>query len=235
MIADRLASLPSLAASHFEQTGRPFVTLTYAQSLDGSIAARAGVQTHISGDETKQFTHQLRALHSAILVGIGTVLADDPKLTVRLVNGSNPQPVILDSHARFPHNAQLLAHPTHKPWIATINTTELAKVDLLAALGARVIALPADLGGKVDLANLLDWLGSEGITSLMVEGGAQVITSFLKRRLVDQVILTIAPIFIGGLRAVDAFQLDSSFPRLFNTVIEQMGSDFVLWGNIQWG
>jgi len=234
MITDRLAGLPALAASHFEQTGRPLVTLTYAQSLDGSIAAHAGVQTHISGDETKQFTHQLRALHSAILVGIGSVLADDPKLTARLANGSNPQPVILDSHARFPHDARLLAHPTHKPWIVTINTTEAGKVDLLTALGARVIALPADLDGKVNLANLLDWLGREGITSLMVEGGARVITNFLKSRSVDQVILTIAPTFIGGLRAIDDLGPDSSFPRLSNTAIEQIGSDFVLWGDIRW-
>jgi 3,4-dihydroxy 2-butanone 4-phosphate synthase/GTP cyclohydrolase II len=234
MITERLASLSGLAASHFEQTGRPLVTLTYAQSLDGSIAARAGIRTQISGDETKQFTHQLRALHSAILVGIGTVLADDPKLTARLANGSNPQPIILDSHARFPHNAQLLAHPTHKPWLVTINTTEAEKVSLLSALGARIIALPSDPNGKVNLTNLLDWLGSEGITSLMVEGGAQVITSFLKHHLVDQVILTIAPIFIGGLRSIDVLEPGSLFPRLSNTVVEQRGSDFVLWGDIRW-
>jgi GTP cyclohydrolase II len=235
MISDRLADLPLRATNHHQQTGRPLVTLTYAQSLDGSIAAHEGAQTHISGDETKLFTHQLRALHDAILVGIGTVLADDPKLTARRAGSRNPQPIILDSHARFPSNGQLLAHPTHKPWIITLNTANTDRLNALSASGARVIPLPANLNGDIDIATLLDWLGNEGITSLMVEGGAKVISSFLRARLVNQLILTIAPMLIGGLHVVDILYSDGVFPHLTDLLFEPMGGDFVLWGDIQWG
>src|SRR5512143_1701471 len=94
------------------EKGRPLVSLCYAQSLDGCIAAERGRPTQLSGPETKQITHRLRALHDGILVGIGTVLADDPHLTVRHARGENPQPVVLDSRLRTPVEARLIAgHP----------------------------------------------------------------------------------------------------------------------------
>ena len=102
--------------------GRPVVTLSYAQSLDGSIAARRGFPLQISGTESAQLTHQLRAVHDAILVGIGTVLADDPHLTVRHAQGKDPQPVVLDSQLRFPLGAKLLRE--RSPWIATTSRAD---------------------------------------------------------------------------------------------------------------
>jgi len=109
--------------SEFDQTDkptdRPVVTLSYAPRLDGSIAARLGAQLQISGEKSAIFTHQLRAVHDCVLVGVGTVLADDPKLTVRLVDGEDPQPVILDSSLRTPISSVLVK--TRKPLIATTN------------------------------------------------------------------------------------------------------------------
>jgi riboflavin-specific deaminase-like protein len=228
---ERLHALPAHAVEHHARTGRPLVTLTYAQSIDGSIAAWRGEQTHISGPETKLFTHQLRAVHDTILIGIGTVLADDPKLTARRANGRNPQPVILDTHARFPLNAQLLQHPTHRPWII-VGNADTDRVSALNHAGARVICLAED--GGIDLVTLLEWLGAEGIVSLMVEGGAKVITGFLRSRLVDQYILTISPLLLAGLRGIESLGDAVVYLRIVDYEVQQMGSDLVIWGGLAW-
>ena len=102
-------SLPAISSEHHGKTGLPFVTLSYAQSLDGSIAARRGEALGLSGPESLRLTHRLRSMHDAILVGIGTVLSDNPRLTVRLVNGQNPRPIVVDSRLRIPLNCRLFA------------------------------------------------------------------------------------------------------------------------------
>ena len=140
---------------------RPFVTLSYAQSLDGSIAARPGEQFILSGDSAARFTHQLRAHHDGVLVGIGTVLADDPQLTVRLVEGENPQPVILDSHLRMPPGARLLK--SHNPWIAITDQADSRRVSEFEDQGIHILNLPADSEGKVSLPDLLVHLDQAGI------------------------------------------------------------------------
>lgn len=229
---EQLKRLPERAAAHHQAQGRPLVTLTYAQSLDGSITARPGTRLTISGPETKHLTHQLRAIHDAILVGIGTALADDPKLTARLAGGPHPQPVILDSRARFPLSAQLLKHPTRRPWIITSDSAPREAVEALSEAGARVIPLATDISRHINLPGLLDFLGAEGIRSVMVEGGAEVITSFLAGRLVDVVILTIAPILVGGVRGVNDLGVSEEFPRLAGMNVEKMGDDLVVWGDM---
>ncbi len=183
---------------------RPSVTVTFAQSLDGCLAAEPGQPFALSGPESLQFTHQLRATHDAIVIGLGTVRADDPHLTVRHATGLNPQPIVLDSQLRFPLNARLLRHPTHSLWIATTDAAPVDRQTALEAAGARVLRLSADERGHVALSALLDHLGALGLRSLMVEGGAQVITSFLTARLADRLIITIAPKLIGGVRALTA-------------------------------
>lgn len=180
--------------------GRPLVTLSYAQSLDGSIAARKGVRTQISGAESAQLTHHLRAYHDAILIGIGTLLADDPRLTVRLVKGNNPRPIILDSQLRTPLESFLVRE--NPPWIVTAENAAKKKAGTLSALGARVIDLPTSDAGQIQLQALMKILHQEGIRRLMVEGGAAVLSSFYKARLVDFVALTISPMILGGLPAV---------------------------------
>ena len=188
----------NLAAEHRRRTGRPYVTLSYAQSLDGSIADRPGRPLSLSGSQSLAMTHTLRAAHDAILVGIGTVLADNPRLNVRLVPGRDPQPVIVDSRLRFPAYSNLLRN-CRTPWIAASNGADPQRQRDLEEMGAKVLVLPSQ-NGWVDLTSLLERLGELGMNSLMVEGGAQIITSFLSFRLVDQVVLTIAPMLVGGLR-----------------------------------
>jgi GTP cyclohydrolase II len=222
-------------AQHRRRTGRPLVTLSYAQSLDGSIAARSGHPLALSGPQSLVLVHRLRAAHDAILVGIGTVLADNPRLNVRHATGPDPQPVVVDSRLRLPPYANLLRH-RRAPWIATAEGADPERQQALEAAGAVVFTLPSH-NGWVDLPSLLRCLAEKGINSLMVEGGAQIITSFLISRLVDQVVITLAPMLVGGLRVVDPLGpgLTKPFPRLRHLHYQPMGEDLVLWGEPDWG
>ncbi len=233
-ILDQVNECLRSAAAHRRRTGRPFITLSYAQSLDGSIADRPGRPLALSGPQAMALTHSLRAAHQAILVGIGTVLADNPRLNVRLAEGPDPQPVVVDSRLRFPSYANLLKN-RRSPLIATNAGADPERLQALEAAGARVLVLPG-ANGWVDLAGLLEELGAMGIDSVMVEGGAQIITSFLASRLVDQVVLTIAPMLVGGLRVVNHLGRSSrrSFPRLKNLSYQQRGDDLVLRGEPDW-
>jgi len=181
-------------------------------------------------------THSVRGVHDAILVGIGTVLADDPGLNVRLAKGVQPQPVILDSRLRFPLNAQLLGGSVLRPWIATTEQASPERKKALEEVGARVMCLPSNSRGWVDLPALLGLLGRESVGSVMVEGGARVITSFLSERLVDHVVLTVAPVVLGGMRAVKPMDgVYPGFPKLANTGYKKAGDDMVVWGDPVWG
>lgn len=224
------------AADYRQNVGRPYVTLSYAQSLDGSIAARPGHPLVLSCRESQVMTHALRAAHDAILVGIGTVLADNPRLTVRLVEGKDPQPVVVDSRLRFPLYAHLLHRRNAAPWIATSRLAEPERQATLEKMGVHVFRLPTGPHSMIDLNSLLVYLGDKGINSLMVEGGAQIITNFLASRLVDQVIVTIAPVVVGGLRVVDnvSFLQANDFPRLRHLLYQQVGEDLVVRGEPSW-
>ncbi len=214
------------------ENGRPFVTLSYAQSLDGSIAARRGEQLLISGPEALTMTHRLRADHEAILVGIGTVLVDDPRLTVRLVNGQNPQPIVLDSRLQMPLTAALLQGP-NAPWIVTLEGASSERRTALSDAGAHVMTLPGDETGRIHLNALLAHLTELGIKRLMVEGGAAVISSFIKEGLVDRLVLTIAPSFVAGLPAVESLPADKpqEVLRLQQPRFRQLGNDIIVIGD----
>ncbi|MEK6574438.1 MAG: dihydrofolate reductase family protein [Chloroflexota bacterium] len=203
---------------------RPFVTLTYAQSLDGSIGL-PGQRLELSGPESARMTHELRTQHDGILVGIGTVLVDDPRLTVRHAIGRNPQPIVLDSKLRIPLTAALVKHPDRLPWLAATDP-DPERQSALEALGARVYRLPSDTSGRVGLVALLDLLGGLGLKTLMVEGGARVITAFLTQRLANRLVLTVSPRLIGGVRAVDT--LGESGVELKNVHYRQLGSDMIV-------
>src|SRR4029077_492820 len=173
-------------------TGRPFVTAKFAMSLDGKIATRSGESRWISGTESRTHGHFLRSAHDAILVGVGTVVADDPELTAR-IGGSEPrQPlrVILDSQLRTPPSAKVVGPNT---LIATTRTGEVG--------AAEILVLDQATGGRVGLGPLLDEFGRRGILSVLVEGGAEVHASFFAEALVDKVQACIAPIIIGGREA----------------------------------
>jgi len=218
--------------------GRPLVTLSYAQSLDGSIAAKRGDQLQISGDDSAIFTHQLRANHDSILVGVGTVLTDNPRLTVRLVDGQDPQPVILDSTLRTPINSVLVK--AKSPWIATTHRADPEKVELLTSKGIKLLYLPGGNFEQVSLQDLLECLHQMGTRNVMVEGGAEVISSFITAQLVDFLILTISPLIVGGLPAVQMTESISvgqdpgNYPRLETVVRESLGEDLVVFGRVKW-
>jgi 3,4-dihydroxy 2-butanone 4-phosphate synthase/GTP cyclohydrolase II len=234
LTADPADSILSTIQQGQTQGWRPFVTLAYAQSLDGSLAARRGEPLAISGPASQRLTHQLRASHSAILVGIGTVLADDPQLNVRLVSGKNPQPVILDSHLRTPVSARMFQMQT--PWIAATHPVNPGRAAVLEGRGARLLVYPSGQDGRVSLFPLLQHLSELGIQYLMVEGGAGVITSFLRERLVDLLVLTIAPILVGGQPAVEEPQRGETgnFPGLITGGYARLGEDLVVWGRPSW-
>jgi 3,4-dihydroxy 2-butanone 4-phosphate synthase/GTP cyclohydrolase II len=219
------------AAEHRQATGRPLVTLSYAQSLDGSIATRRGSPLRLSGPESMALTHRLRAAHDAILVGIGTLLADDPRLNVRLAPGRDPQPVVLDSRLRIRFEARLL-HGSCLPWVATLPDADPQKQIQLQEHGVRLLKLPAGADGLVSLPALLRSLAESGINSLMVEGGTSVLTAFLRQKLVDRLVLTIAPVLVGGLRAIEEAGEISNLPYVMDVGYERLGDDLIVWGKI---
>jgi 3,4-dihydroxy 2-butanone 4-phosphate synthase/GTP cyclohydrolase II len=218
--------------------GRPFVTLAYAQSVDGSIALEPGRPSPLSGPESLRLTHALRAAHDGILVGIGTVLADDPRLTVRLVEGPSPQPVVVDSHLRIPECARLLERSGRDgpaPWIATTNGVDNGHRSRLEARGARILKAEALPNGWVDLPSLLKQMRERGVAHVMVEGGSKIMTSFLRARLVDYAVITVAPRLMGGLAALRGVTFDGvGEPRLASWATHRLGDDLVLCGELRW-
>lgn len=167
---------------------RPFITLTYAQSIDSRIAAEPGVQTKLSHLETKTMTHYLRSKHDAILVGVGTVLADDPKLNCRY-GGGKIRPIVVDPSGRWDYNTSTLkkicdAGEGLPPYILVDELVEKEGVVKLPLLG----------GDNWEI--IFDKLYELGIKSVMVEGGARVINSLLGKT-VDSIIITVAPVFLG--------------------------------------
>jgi len=224
-----LAHLPTAAADRRRQTGRPLVTLSYAQTLNGAIAIARGHPLTISSPDAMRLTHRLRAGHQAILVGIGTVLSDNPRLTTRLVDGPNPQPVILDTQWRFPPDAALWTNP-RRPWIAGAANADRTSQTALQTKGARLLPLPVDDQHRVSLPALLQRLAESHINSLMVEGGVRVITAFLAAGLVDYLLLTVSPVFVNGLAVLDGAPLTAGaeLSRFRLQAIEQYGQDVVL-------
>jgi riboflavin-specific deaminase-like protein len=218
----------------FQPTHRPFVTLAYAQGWDGSITTRRGDVLPLSGTESNRLTHQIRSLHDGILVGVGTVLTDDPKLTVREWNGPNPQPIVLDSHLRIPCSARLLHHPDKQCWILSLceNSGTLGKQAEIITLKSADPELQ-----QVPLPEALRQLSTRGIRSLMVEGGARIITAFLRARLADAVVMTVAPRLIGGYKAVGSLASLSveELPYIKPLHHGRLGDDIIVWGRLHYG
>ena len=232
---DRLKQQLAGAKEFRRKRGRPFVILTYAQSLDGSIAARDRRQVRLSGAASMTLTHRLRSCSDAILVGIGTVLNDNPELTTRLVDGHSPRPIILDTRLRTPPDARLLQREDSACWIISRRESDGTRRENLLKAGAIVLPCQTAVDGKIDLRALMEILVANEINILMVEGGAQVITSFVGARLVDQIIITVAPKLIGGLNAIDGRGTGMDpFVPLVNVAYQQLGNDMILWAQPDW-
>lgn len=212
---------------------RPSVTLSYAQTLDGRLATRGGSSQWIGGPESLRFAHQLRAAHQGIMVGVGTVLADDPRLTVRLVPGADPLRVVVDGALRTPPGAAVLRDGAAPgTLLACREDADPARVAALRALGAAVLPLPAGPGG-LDLVALLAHLAARGVGSLMVEGGARLITSLLRARLADRMAVCVAPKVLGeGISAVGDLGIDrlATAYTLRDATMTPCGVDWIIDG-----
>lgn len=222
-----------------EQTAgkpRPRVTVSYAQTLDGRLATAGGSSQWISASDSLRATHELRAAHDAILVGAGTACRDDPRLTVRLAEGEDPLRVIVDSGLRLPLDAAVLSGDSAVGTLIAV--TERAPEDRCRKareVGATVMRVAGDRAGGVDLTELLEELGRRGIDSVMVEGGAKIITALLVRRLVDRVLVCVAPKILGaGIEAVgDLGVRDLDFAlELSGLSVRQCGVDLLLEAEI---
>jgi diaminohydroxyphosphoribosylaminopyrimidine deaminase/5-amino-6-(5-phosphoribosylamino)uracil reductase len=189
---------------YYMETGLPYVTVKYAQTLDGRIATATGESQWISSVASLKFAHQLRAEHDAILVGRKTVAQDNPELTVRLIKGRNPLRVIVDSELRISPKAKVLQNISKTPTlVATIKKPDDTRFKRIAATGAEIITVKADKKGQVDLKILFKVLAAKNISSILIEGGAQIITSVLKNNLANRIVIVIAPKIIGkGIEAV---------------------------------
>jgi diaminohydroxyphosphoribosylaminopyrimidine deaminase/5-amino-6-(5-phosphoribosylamino)uracil reductase len=179
-------------------TGLPYVTLKWAQTLDGKIATSTGSSRWIASPPSLKLAHKLRAAHDAILAGINNILVDNPELTTRLVKGKSPTRIILDSKLRIPLNAKVLTNQDKaKTIVAATPSANKERLSALKKMGIEVLTIPADANGKVDLKKLVKTLGERDISSLLVEGGGEVYTSFLRAGLVDKVVAIIAPKILG--------------------------------------
>jgi len=221
-----------------EQNKLPFVTVKFAQSLDGRIATATGDSRWISGPPALRVAHKLRREHDAIMVGIGTVLLDDPELTVRLVKGRDPLRVVVDSELRIPLEARVLAGGAAAgTLVATGVTADQNRLCEIEKLGAEILRLPAAPNGSgIDIARLLEELKRRGIAMVLVEGGKGIITSLLAAGVVDRLVVVIAPKIIGqGTEAIG----DLGITRLSEAITfssvktRRLGEDVIFDGRLK--
>jgi riboflavin-specific deaminase-like protein len=211
---------------------RPLTILAWAQTLDGSVAWPDGSPLTISSPASFRFTHRLRAYCDGIMVGVGTVLADDPRLTARDASGRQPRPVILDTNLRVPPSARALNHP-RPPLILTGPAPNKDRLRVLQARGAEIIPLPLGRDGRVHLVAGLSALRERGIRTLMVEGGPSVHAALLRAGLADWLALTISPMLLGGLPALQPVAAPGQpIPALTAWRIQTNGPDLLIWGAI---
>ena len=217
-------------------TGTPFVTAKYAMSLDGKIATATGASQWITGTASRRRAHQLRKTCDAVMVGIGTALADDPQLTARDEADRplerQPLRVVVDSGARLPAESVMLRCPGATLVAAAGAPEERAR--RLTAAGAEVLSLPAG-DGRVDVRELLCVLGRRRITSVLVEGGGVLLASLLQGGLVDKVAAFVAPVIIGGrdapspVEGIGAGAMAEAL-RLERVSVEQLDGDVLVTG-----
>lgn len=218
----------------------PFVTLKLAMSADGKIATCTRQSQWLTGEEARRYAHCLRLEHDAVMVGVGTVLADDPQLTVRLVRGKGKQPVrvVVDSLARTPPTAKVIRAAETPCIIAVTEKAPESRVRKLRHAGAEVWRLPPDKQGRVSLPELLKKLAERDIVSVLVEGGSELAGSLVAQRLIDRVVFFIAPVLLGGNKAVPAIggegiaNLDEAL-RLKDVRWRRLGQDWLLTAKVE--
>lgn len=221
----------------FIRTGRPFVILKAAASLDGKIATQTGDSRWITGESARQHVHHLRNEVDAVLVGIGTVLRDDPMLTTRLgtPDQRDPTRVIVDNLARLPLRAQVVNRASTAPTVLAVSEmAPRARLDALEREGVQVLMVPGS-PRRVALTGLMEALGKMGFLSVMIEGGAEINASALQEGIVDKLLLFLAPILIGGKATPTAVGGEGiatlrEAKRLRDVRVERFGEDILIEG-----
>lgn len=180
---------------------KPFVVLKAAMTLDGKIATATGQSKWITNETSRAYGYKLRDIYDGIMVGINTVIEDNPMLTARVDGGKNPIRIVVDSSLKIDINANVVQDKSAKTIIATTDKADKDKILKLQAQDVDVIVVDKDKNDKVDIEKLLDILGQQNICSILVEGGATLSGSFVAKKLVDKVYFFIAPKIIGGKEA----------------------------------
>lgn len=219
-------------------TGLPFVTLKSASTLDGKIASRSGDSKWISNAASRELVHTLRHRHQGIMVGVSTVIADDPQLTTRLsVDGLHPTRIVVDSMLRIPNDSRLVTDGAAPTFVLTTEKADAQKLKALESSGVTVI--PCGQGPRVDLKAGLARLGQMEISSILLEGGGTLNGAMLQQQLVDRIILFMAPKIIGGYDAPASFSF-AGYERMSEAVelqqleVEQIGDNVCITGIPVW-
>ncbi len=221
--------------AHHVRTGRPLVTLKLAASLDGRIATTTGASRWISGEPARRLVQRWRNESDAVMVGAGTVMADDPQLTCRLRGGRDPLRVIVDGRLRVPLRAQVLTKAAAPGTLIATVTRKAAIMNTLRRRGATVLVLPGRKG-QLSLRRLLRQLGARGVTSVLIEGGATLAAAALRERVVDRLVCFVAPKLIGGdgramVESLGVRGLADAIP-LRDVRVEGVGDDLMIRANI---
>lgn len=221
---------------HYIQTGRPFVVLKYAMTLDGKIAAHTGASQWITGEAARAHVQRQRQRYAAILVGVGTILEDNPLLTCRISGARQPLRVVCDSSLRTPLDSRLVSTSHHFPTLLATCCADPQRWRPYEEAGCR-IALSPGRDGRVDLSSLLQALGREGIDSVLAEGGGTLHWSLLEQGLVQKVLAYLSPKLLGGRTAKTPVE-GKGFPHpdqavhLQRTHITRLGEDFLIEGKV---
>lgn len=217
---------------------QPFVVLKAAMTLDGRIATAGGQSKWITNEASRAYGYRLRDTYDGIMVGVNTVIADDPSLTARVEGGKNPVRIVVDSHLRTPLDAHIVTDKEAPTIIAATDAADEDKAKALEAAGVKVLHIDADEDGRVDMAKLLKALGEEGICSILAEGGGTLHGSLIEHKLVDKAYFFIAPKIVGGESAkgpvmgrgiaelAEAVQLE-------NLNVENLDGDILLYGRVK--
>lgn len=216
---------------HFIRTKRPYVVMKYAMTMDGKIATRTGASRWITGETARNRVQQDRHRYAAIMVGVGTVLADDPLLTCRLEGGSDPVRILCDTRLRTPLDSRIVKTAKDIPTILAVCGRQERAADYEAA-GCQVWELP-ERNGHVDLNALMERLGAAGIDSVLLEGGGALNWAALESGIVQRVQAYIAPKLFGGTDAKSpvggrGVELPGQAVRLKNPTVTPLGEDFLL-------
>ncbi len=216
------------------RAGRPLLTLKAATTLDGRIAVHTGESQWISGPQSRARGHLLRATHDAIMVGIGTAIADDPELTCRLpgLQARSPVRVIVDLRLRLPLTSRVVRSARDTPtWLVALAGTDPSRAAAFADCGVEMIEVPATARGELDIGAAFQALGARGLTRVLIEGGSQLSGAVLRADLVDHIVWFRAPLVMGGdgVPVAAAFGVDAlaQAPRFTRRGVESCGDDLV--------